>query len=268
MHGADCSVRFLHFLAARPQGCRGCRRQRARRRWRTRGSSRQACCACCTLLAGHATHAAGPGNETSARALHPTPQCPGAQAAGPANCRHCLAVPAPTTSPGRCALWLALSPLLQAFHHALLEVHLEEGALICPEVGRRGGGLLGVCLLVCQDCLSNKRSTGKSAGGKGEGAARGKPSAVSGSSFKCPLLCMRGALEARAACRASCDPGCIAASTAVCADGAAVSCSPRDTKPAAARGRVMALSRRSAQPVPAQQRGRSSAQCFGVQDAA
>eukprot|EP00877_Chromochloris_zofingiensis_P012423 jgi/Chrzof1/7434/Cz02g23160.t1 len=25
---------------------------------------------------------------------------------------------------------------LQAFHHALLEVHLEEGALICPETGR------------------------------------------------------------------------------------------------------------------------------------
>ncbi|KAH7289163.1 hypothetical protein KP509_31G061300 [Ceratopteris richardii] len=26
---------------------------------------------------------------------------------------------------------------LQQFHHALLEVHLEEGALICPETGRR-----------------------------------------------------------------------------------------------------------------------------------
>lgn len=26
---------------------------------------------------------------------------------------------------------------LQKFHHALLEVHLEEGALICPETGRR-----------------------------------------------------------------------------------------------------------------------------------
>lgn len=26
---------------------------------------------------------------------------------------------------------------LKAFHHALLEVHLEEGALICPETGRR-----------------------------------------------------------------------------------------------------------------------------------
>lgn len=26
---------------------------------------------------------------------------------------------------------------LQAFHHALLELHLEEGALICPETGRR-----------------------------------------------------------------------------------------------------------------------------------
>lgn len=26
---------------------------------------------------------------------------------------------------------------LQAFHHALLEVTLEEGALICPETGRK-----------------------------------------------------------------------------------------------------------------------------------
>jgi multifunctional methyltransferase subunit TRM112 len=26
---------------------------------------------------------------------------------------------------------------LQKFHHALLEVHLEEGALICPETNRR-----------------------------------------------------------------------------------------------------------------------------------
>jgi multifunctional methyltransferase subunit TRM112 len=26
---------------------------------------------------------------------------------------------------------------LRAFHHALLEVHLEEGALVCPETGRR-----------------------------------------------------------------------------------------------------------------------------------
>ncbi|KAF5201199.1 Multifunctional methyltransferase subunit trm112-like protein [Thalictrum thalictroides] len=26
---------------------------------------------------------------------------------------------------------------LQKFHHALLELHLEEGALICPETGRR-----------------------------------------------------------------------------------------------------------------------------------
>ncbi|GMH22571.1 hypothetical protein Nepgr_024414 [Nepenthes gracilis] len=26
---------------------------------------------------------------------------------------------------------------LQKFHHALLELHLEEGVLICPETGRR-----------------------------------------------------------------------------------------------------------------------------------
>lgn len=27
--------------------------------------------------------------------------------------------------------------LLTKFHHALLELHLEEGALVCPETGRR-----------------------------------------------------------------------------------------------------------------------------------
>jgi multifunctional methyltransferase subunit TRM112 len=27
--------------------------------------------------------------------------------------------------------------VLQKLHHSLLEVHLEEGALICPETGRR-----------------------------------------------------------------------------------------------------------------------------------
>lgn len=26
---------------------------------------------------------------------------------------------------------------LQRFHHALLELHLEEGALVCPETGRK-----------------------------------------------------------------------------------------------------------------------------------
>ncbi|KAL1822063.1 hypothetical protein ACET3Z_008841 [Daucus carota] len=26
---------------------------------------------------------------------------------------------------------------LQKFHHALLEIHLEEGALVCPETGRK-----------------------------------------------------------------------------------------------------------------------------------
>ncbi|KAL3694775.1 hypothetical protein R1sor_008426 [Riccia sorocarpa] len=32
---------------------------------------------------------------------------------------------------------LEYTEFLQKFHHALLEVHLEEGALICPETGRR-----------------------------------------------------------------------------------------------------------------------------------
>lgn len=27
--------------------------------------------------------------------------------------------------------------LLSKFHHALLEIHLEEGALVCPETGRK-----------------------------------------------------------------------------------------------------------------------------------
>ncbi|KVH90426.1 hypothetical protein Ccrd_007568 [Cynara cardunculus var. scolymus] len=29
------------------------------------------------------------------------------------------------------------SQFLQKFHHALLELHLEEGTLVCPETGRR-----------------------------------------------------------------------------------------------------------------------------------
>lgn len=29
------------------------------------------------------------------------------------------------------------SEMVQALHHSLLEVHLEEGALVCPETGRR-----------------------------------------------------------------------------------------------------------------------------------
>ncbi|KAK9126847.1 hypothetical protein Scep_015693 [Stephania cephalantha] len=32
---------------------------------------------------------------------------------------------------------LESSDFLKKFHHALLELHLEEGALICPETGRR-----------------------------------------------------------------------------------------------------------------------------------
>ncbi|KAK7279045.1 hypothetical protein RJT34_24088 [Clitoria ternatea] len=32
---------------------------------------------------------------------------------------------------------LDLDDFLNRFHHALLEIHLEEGALICPETGRR-----------------------------------------------------------------------------------------------------------------------------------
>uniref|UniRef100_A0A7N0VBL6 Multifunctional methyltransferase subunit TRM112-like protein n=1 Tax=Kalanchoe fedtschenkoi TaxID=63787 RepID=A0A7N0VBL6_KALFE len=32
---------------------------------------------------------------------------------------------------------LGSEEFLKKFHHALLELHLEEGALICPETGRR-----------------------------------------------------------------------------------------------------------------------------------
>jgi multifunctional methyltransferase subunit TRM112 len=40
---------------------------------------------------------------------------------------------------------------LQQFHHALLEVHLEEGALICPETGRRFGVTQGIPNLLLQE---------------------------------------------------------------------------------------------------------------------
>ncbi|KAL8469860.1 hypothetical protein ACS0TY_032643 [Phlomoides rotata] len=33
---------------------------------------------------------------------------------------------------------LSVDEFLQKFHHALLELHLEEGALVCPETGRSG----------------------------------------------------------------------------------------------------------------------------------
>ncbi|KAF9608257.1 hypothetical protein IFM89_008542 [Coptis chinensis] len=33
---------------------------------------------------------------------------------------------------------------LKKFHHALLELHLEEGALICPETGRRFAVIKGI----------------------------------------------------------------------------------------------------------------------------
>ena len=32
---------------------------------------------------------------------------------------------------------------MKKFHHALLEVHLQEGALVCPETGACGGGWVG-----------------------------------------------------------------------------------------------------------------------------
>eukprot|EP00887_Chlorella_sp_A99_P000147 scaffold16.g147.t1 len=40
---------------------------------------------------------------------------------------------------------------LRAFHHALLEVHLEEGALVCPETGRRFPVSQGVPNLLLQE---------------------------------------------------------------------------------------------------------------------
>lgn len=58
----------------------------------------------------------------------------------------CPPLPLPLTPQLNCAEGLPESvsedmlldeAFLKAFHHALLEVHLEEGALICPETGRR-----------------------------------------------------------------------------------------------------------------------------------
>ncbi|GAB4815841.1 hypothetical protein N2152v2_002887 [Parachlorella kessleri] len=40
---------------------------------------------------------------------------------------------------------------LKAFHHALLEVHLEEGSLICPETGRRFPVSQGIPNLLLQE---------------------------------------------------------------------------------------------------------------------
>ena len=40
---------------------------------------------------------------------------------------------------------------LRAFHHALLEVHLEEGALLCPETGRRFTVSQGIPNLLLQE---------------------------------------------------------------------------------------------------------------------
>ena len=40
---------------------------------------------------------------------------------------------------------------LQKFHHALLEVHLEEGALVCPETGRKFAVNQGIPNLLLQE---------------------------------------------------------------------------------------------------------------------
>ena len=40
---------------------------------------------------------------------------------------------------------------LKAFHHALLEVHLEEGGLVCPETGRRFPVSQGIPNLLLQE---------------------------------------------------------------------------------------------------------------------
>ncbi|XP_010521186.1 PREDICTED: multifunctional methyltransferase subunit TRM112-like protein At1g22270 [Tarenaya hassleriana] len=42
----------------------------------------------------------------------------------------------PETAPDAAALD-SDDPFLRRFHHALLELHLEEGALVCPETGRK-----------------------------------------------------------------------------------------------------------------------------------
>lgn len=40
---------------------------------------------------------------------------------------------------------------LKTFHHALLEVHLEEGALVCPETGRKFPVSQGIPNLLLQE---------------------------------------------------------------------------------------------------------------------
>lgn len=40
---------------------------------------------------------------------------------------------------------------LKAFHHALLEVQLEEGALVCPETGRQFKVSQGIPNLLLQE---------------------------------------------------------------------------------------------------------------------
>ncbi|KAJ7959007.1 Multifunctional methyltransferase subunit trm112-like protein [Quillaja saponaria] len=39
---------------------------------------------------------------------------------------------------------LELDEFLQKFHHALLELHLEEGALVCPQTDRRFPVIKGI----------------------------------------------------------------------------------------------------------------------------
>ena len=46
---------------------------------------------------------------------------------------------------------------MQRFHHALLELHLEEGELICPETGRRFQVTKGISnMLLNEDEVNNK----------------------------------------------------------------------------------------------------------------
>ncbi|KAL0699855.1 hypothetical protein Bca4012_055977 [Brassica carinata] len=43
----------------------------------------------------------------------------------------------PEDSPDAAAIDSADETFLRKLHHALLELHLEEGALVCPETGRK-----------------------------------------------------------------------------------------------------------------------------------
>lgn len=60
------------------------------------------------------------------------------------SCCFCTArlLPVPSEERSSLSAWYLQQDFLKKFHHALLEVHLEEGALVCPETGKHSPALL------------------------------------------------------------------------------------------------------------------------------